>query len=48
MKIALDESKRMGIKLHGLELVYKLYDYLQKLGHGKSGTQALILALEKL
>ncbi len=48
MKIALDESKKMGIKLHGLELAYKLYDYLERLGHGKSGTQALILALEKL
>jgi 3-hydroxyisobutyrate dehydrogenase len=48
MKIALEESKKMGIKLHGLELAYKLYEYLEKLGHGKSGTQALILALEKL
>lgn len=48
MKIALDESKKMGIKLHGLELAYKLYDYLERLGHGRSGTQALILALEKL
>lgn len=48
MKIVLEESKKMGIKLHGVELAYKLYEYLQKLGHGKSGTQALILALEKL
>ncbi len=48
LKIAMEESKKMGLKLHGLELAYKLYDYLEKLGHGKSGTQALILALEKL
>lgn len=48
MSIALEEAKRMGIRLAGLELAYKLYEFLQKLGHGKSGTQALILALEKL
>lgn len=46
--IALEESRRMGLKLPGLELVYQLYRTVQELGHGKKGTHALYLALEQL
>lgn len=47
--IALSESQSMGLKLPGLELVHSLYSKLStELGHGRSGTQALIKALEEL
>lgn len=42
MKIALDESRRMGIELKGLELVESMYEQLCALGYGKAGTQALV------
>ena len=48
MTIALEESRRMGLSLPGLDLVDRLYQLVQKLGHGRSGTHALILALEQL
>lgn len=48
MGIALEESKRMGLVLPGLTLVHQLYQTVQTLGHGRSGTHALILALEDL
>ncbi len=48
MGIALEESKRMGLKMPGLELVHQLYRRVQELGHGKKGTHALYLALEQL
>jgi 3-hydroxyisobutyrate dehydrogenase len=48
MRIALDEAARMSLALPGLALVHQLYTALQAQGHGKSGTHALILALEKL
>ncbi|SNR74126.1 3-hydroxyisobutyrate dehydrogenase [Humidesulfovibrio mexicanus] len=48
MDIALEESRRMGITLPGLALVEGLYAEAARAGHGKSGTQALFLALEKL
>jgi 3-hydroxyisobutyrate dehydrogenase len=48
LKIALEECEKMNIKLKGLELAYNLYNYLQEEGHGKKGTQSLILALEKM
>ena len=48
MGIALGESKRMGIELPGLSLVRSLYERASGLGHGKLGTQALLLALEDL
>lgn len=48
MSIALKESERMGIRLPGLSLVRDLYQKTQEHGHGRSGTQALILALEQL
>jgi 3-hydroxyisobutyrate dehydrogenase len=48
MGLALEESKRMGLVLPGLTLVHQLYQTVQTLGHGRSGTHALILALEDL
>jgi len=48
MDIALREGKRMGLALPGLELALHLYREVAALGHGRSGTQALILALERL
>jgi len=48
MSIALKETERMKIKLPGLSLVRQLYLRTKEIGHGKSGTQALILALDHL
>ncbi|UCG11160.1 MAG: NAD(P)-dependent oxidoreductase [Deltaproteobacteria bacterium] len=48
MAIALDEARRMGIVLPGLALVHQLYLAVKAQGHGKLGTQALVLALEQL
>lgn len=45
MGIALEEAKRMGIKLRGVELVESLYRKIQEEGHGADGTQALVKAL---
>jgi 3-hydroxyisobutyrate dehydrogenase len=48
MGIALKESARMGLFLPGLALVHQLYIAVKAQGHGKSGTQGLILALEEM
>lgn len=48
MGIALDEANRMRLLLPGLTLVRKLYLAVQAHGHGRSGTHALLLALEDL
>ena len=48
MGIALEEAARRDLSLPGLSLVHQLYQSLQHKGHGRSGTQALILALENL
>jgi 3-hydroxyisobutyrate dehydrogenase len=48
MGIALAEGDRMGIALPGLALVHQLYAVVRAQGHGKRGTQALILALEEM
>lgn len=48
MGIALEEAKRMNLTLPGLTLVHELYQRVQALGHGRSGTHALVLALEEL
>jgi 3-hydroxyisobutyrate dehydrogenase len=45
MEIALRESDRMGLSLPGLALARDLYRRLAESGHGRSGTQALVLAL---
>ena len=48
MGLALEEAKRMGLVLPSLTLVHRLYQTVQTLGHGRSGTHALMLALEDL
>jgi 3-hydroxyisobutyrate dehydrogenase len=48
MGIALAEAKRMGLSLPGLALAEQLYLAVQAQGHGRLGTHALSLALEKL
>lgn len=48
MGIALEEAGRMNLALPGLALVRQLYAAVQAQGQGKSGTQALLLALETL
>ena len=48
MGMALEESRRMGLVLPGLSLVHQLYLAVQAHGHGRSGTQALMVALEEL
>jgi 3-hydroxyisobutyrate dehydrogenase len=48
MGMALAEANRMGLLLPGLAVVHKLYQVVQVEGHGRSGTHALLLAMEKL
>ena len=48
MSIALEEVRRMNLTLPGLALVHELYRSVQVQGHGRCGTQALMLALEEL
>ena len=48
MGIALDEAARMRIALPGLALVRQLYVAATAQGHGRAGTHALFLALERL
>jgi hypothetical protein len=38
----------MGLNLPGLGLANRLYRELQAIGHGESGTQALIHAIKKI
>jgi len=46
--IAVRETEMMGIKLPGLELAKSLYEKVSNMGHGRSGTQALLLALQDI
>ena len=48
MGMALAEANRMGLLLPGLNMVHKLYQAVHAQGHGRSGTHALLLALETL
>jgi 3-hydroxyisobutyrate dehydrogenase len=48
MGIALAEADHLGIALPGLALVHQLYAVVRAQGHGKRGTQALMLALEDM
>lgn len=48
MGIALTEANRMGLALPGLALAKQLYVALQAQGHGRDGTQALLLALAQM
>ena len=45
MGIALEEARRMNLSMPGLALANQLYIALAAQGHGRSGTQALQLAL---
>jgi 3-hydroxyisobutyrate dehydrogenase len=45
--IALEESRRMGLKLPGLELAEQLYRDAEAQGLGRKGTHSLMLALAK-
>ena len=46
--IALEETRRMDLKLPGLELASELYQRVQENGRGKLGTQALQLTLAEM
>jgi 3-hydroxyisobutyrate dehydrogenase len=46
--IALEEAQGMNLELEGLQHAKKVYEFLQSMDHGTSGTQALILALARL
>ncbi len=48
MGIALEEARRMKLALPGLALVHQLYVAVQAQGHGRGGTQSLVLALEHI
>jgi 3-hydroxyisobutyrate dehydrogenase len=48
MGIALEEATKMDLSLPGLALVNQLYVATKAQGHGRSGTQALMLALERM
>jgi 3-hydroxyisobutyrate dehydrogenase len=43
--IAIEEAQSLKLDLPGLELAKRLYEHLQSMDRGSSGTQALILAL---
>ena len=48
MGIALEESRRMKLALPGLALVHQLYVAVEAQGHGRAGTHALVLGLERM
>lgn len=48
MGLALDEARRMNLALPGLALVHQLYVATAAQGHARSGTQALIAAIQGL
>ena len=48
LEIALDEARRMQLCLPGLALAHQFYVALKSQGHGRLGTQALLLTLERL
>lgn len=48
MGIALQEANRMNVAMPGLALVKQLYEATQAQGHGKLGTHALMLSLERM
>ena len=48
MGIALAKAQKMKLSLPGLGLAKQLYEAVRAQGHGRLGTQALLLALERL
>lgn len=48
LSIAIEEAEKLGLQLPGLNNAKTVYEFLQTMGQGSSGTQALILAMAKL
>lgn len=48
LRIALEEADAMDLQLPGLALARRLYQELADMGHGRSGTQALVKLLEQM
>jgi 3-hydroxyisobutyrate dehydrogenase len=48
MGIALAEAEKMNLSLPGLGLAKQLYESVRAIGYGRKGTQALLLALERM
>jgi 3-hydroxyisobutyrate dehydrogenase len=48
LAIALEEAERMNLNLPGLTLARQLYEEVSQQGHGRLGTHALLLAIEKM
>ena len=48
LSIAIEEAEKLSLQLPGLNNAKKVYEFLQTMGNGSSGTQALILAMAKL
>ena len=48
MGIALAEAEKMNLCLPGLALAKQLYESVRAIGFGRKGTQALLLALERM
>ena len=48
MTIVLEDAARLQLAIPGLALAHQLYVALQAQGHGRDGTQSLILALQAL
>ena len=48
LSIAIEEAEKLSLQLPGLNNAKKVYEFLQSMGNGSSGTQALILAMAKL
>lgn len=48
LEIALDEAARMGLAVPGLALARQLYEAVRAQGYARKGTQALMLALERM
>lgn len=48
LKIAIEEAKAMDLHLPGIELAHDLYNRLIRMGHARSGTHSLMLALAEM
>ena len=48
LEIALEEAANMNMNLPGLGLARQLYETVRSEGHGRLGTQALLLTMERL
>jgi 3-hydroxyisobutyrate dehydrogenase len=48
LQIAVEEAERMDLSLPGLSLARRLYEQVAAHGHGRLGTQALLLAMRQM